>query len=70
MNEAFIRKVVRCKMNAAGMVLELLPPIMYQEIVKAAKIVIESAGEGINEIKEHGIQKQRSSDKINNLPIQ
>ncbi|HYE83391.1 MAG TPA: hypothetical protein VEG39_14640 [Clostridia bacterium] len=70
MNEALVKEIVKCKLHIANTIIEQLPTEIAEEIRKTGKVILESLNEGSKDIKEQPVKKAKTSDKLNNVPIE
>ena len=70
MNEALLKELIKLKLKAADMAVSNLPPEMSEGIRNFGRIVLEGIAESCSEIKVQAASKPKSSDKLDNVPIE
>jgi hypothetical protein len=70
MNEEFIKKAVRYKLDLASSVADRLPPKMNSELMELCGAVLESINEYTKETKSSETKKANPPDKLNKVSIE
>lgn len=70
MNEEFIKDLIRFKIDAAGKIIDHLPPNVSDRIRANARLIYESIGENIPEAGERAAKPPVSSDHLKKVKIE
>lgn len=70
MDDKLIKKLIKCKLNAAGAIIEHMPPELAKEIKNMGRAILEGLNESSLEMKEQGSGKTEPSNKLNNVPVE
>lgn len=70
MDDKLIKELIKCKLNAAGAIIEHMPPELSKEIKNMGIAILEGLNESSLEMKEQGSGKTKPSDKLYNVPVE
>lgn len=70
MDEEFIRKVVKCKMDLAGKAVEHMPSKARTELRELGTVILGSLNECVKEMKSEPPEKEKPREKLNSVPIE
>jgi hypothetical protein len=70
MNEILIKNLVKYKLNVADSIINCLPAKMSEDLKSLDKIILDSANESLQDIKEQPVKKTKPENKLQNVEIE
>lgn len=70
MNETLIKELIKIKINAAGAIVDNLPPKIAEEMKGFRKIVLESIKESLQDMEEQPAKDTKSGNKLESINIE
>lgn len=70
MNEALIKELIKCKLNAANAIVNSIPSNAAEEIKNFGRIILEGIEESCRDIKEKNKEKSKKSNNLDKIDIE